>query len=206
MALLHKGLEFETIPWCFTDKEAIAPSGSTRVPVVVDGDKWIADSWQIALYLDATYPERPLMRAQTTRGLSQFVNSWCDRSVLKALSPFALRQVAAVAHDKDKDYFRTTREARLGMTLEEFCNDQAAARDALQSVLAPAEHELSSRDFLGGSSPCYGDYALFGSIKWVHSVSGAVPLANDSAIRSWFERMLDLFNGYARKAPTAGAG
>ena len=28
MALAHKGLSAETIPWCFTDKAAIAPHGS----------------------------------------------------------------------------------------------------------------------------------------------------------------------------------
>ena len=59
MALKHKGLEFETIPWRFTDKAAIAASGSSTVPVLVDGGQTIADSWRIALYLDEAYPSRP---------------------------------------------------------------------------------------------------------------------------------------------------
>ncbi len=40
MALAHKGLEFETIPWRFTDKDIdVAPAGKAgRVPVLVDGE------------------------------------------------------------------------------------------------------------------------------------------------------------------------
>jgi len=46
-------------PWRFTDKEAIAFSGQGRVPVLIDGGKTVADSWTIAVHLDATYPDRP---------------------------------------------------------------------------------------------------------------------------------------------------
>ena len=38
MALAHKGLAVETIPWRFTDKAALAFSGQERVPVIRDGD------------------------------------------------------------------------------------------------------------------------------------------------------------------------
>ena len=45
MALAHKGLEVETIPWRFTDKDIIAPAGKAgRVPVLVDGEHWIDES------------------------------------------------------------------------------------------------------------------------------------------------------------------
>ena len=39
LALMHKGLAFETIPWRFAEKDAIAFSGQGRVPVLVDGDR-----------------------------------------------------------------------------------------------------------------------------------------------------------------------
>ena len=45
LALAHKNLPVETIPWRFTEKAEIAASGQTLVPVLVDGDRWIADSW-----------------------------------------------------------------------------------------------------------------------------------------------------------------
>ena len=45
-ALAHKGLPVETIPWRFTDTNAIAFSGQGRVPVIKDGDKVVAE-WRI---------------------------------------------------------------------------------------------------------------------------------------------------------------
>ena len=59
MALLHKGLAFEALPWRFTDKATIAFSGQEKVPVIVDGDRVVSNSWKIALYLEETYPDRP---------------------------------------------------------------------------------------------------------------------------------------------------
>ena len=59
MALAHKGLAVESVPWRFTEKDAIAFSGQDRVPVMMDGDREVHDSWAIALYLDETYPRRP---------------------------------------------------------------------------------------------------------------------------------------------------
>ncbi len=38
MALEHKGLVAETVPWHFVEKDAIAFSGQKAVPVLVDGD------------------------------------------------------------------------------------------------------------------------------------------------------------------------
>lgn len=59
MALAHKGLSAQSIPWCFTEKDAIAPYRSEKVPVLLDGESSVADSWAIANYLEDNYPERP---------------------------------------------------------------------------------------------------------------------------------------------------
>src|SRR6478752_1951602 len=55
LADAHKGLGAETIPWCFTEKEAIAPHQSEKVPVLLDDDKAVVDSWVIANYLEDAY-------------------------------------------------------------------------------------------------------------------------------------------------------
>ena len=56
LAIAHKGLPVETIPWRFTDKEVIAFSGQGEVPVLVDGDKTLTGSWTIANYLEQAQP------------------------------------------------------------------------------------------------------------------------------------------------------
>ena len=60
MALAHKGLDVATVPWRFTDTDALAFSGQGRVPVIRDNDKVVFDSWAIARHLEQTYPDRPL--------------------------------------------------------------------------------------------------------------------------------------------------
>ncbi len=44
LALAHKGLAVETLPWRFTDRDAIAMSGQDKVPVLVDGGRVVCDS------------------------------------------------------------------------------------------------------------------------------------------------------------------
>ena len=46
----------------FQDSEKIDFSQQGKVPVIVDRNKrgkWVNDSWAIAKYLEATYPDRP---------------------------------------------------------------------------------------------------------------------------------------------------
>ena len=75
MALAHKDLEFETIPWRFTEKDRIAFSGQGLVPVLVDGDRTLHDSWAIAEYLEAAYPHRPsLFGGPEAQAVTRFVN------------------------------------------------------------------------------------------------------------------------------------
>ena len=52
MALAHKGLDVECEPCRFTEKDKLAFSGQTRVPVLRDGDTVVSDSWAIACYLE----------------------------------------------------------------------------------------------------------------------------------------------------------
>ena len=90
LALAHKELPAETIPWRFTEKEAIAPSGQGRVPVLVDGERWIADSWPLANYLEDAYADRPsLFGGPIGRHLSRFYSSsrrYARRGHLRLLS------------------------------------------------------------------------------------------------------------------------
>ena len=96
MALEHKSLEAETVPWRFVEKDVIAFSGQKLVPVLVDGSKTVSDSWEIARYLESTYPNRPsLYGGPASEGLALFVKSWCEqtlnRIVLRIILPDLFR-------------------------------------------------------------------------------------------------------------------
>jgi glutathione S-transferase len=201
MALAHKELSVETIPWRFTEKEAIAKSGQPRVPVLVDGDRWIADSWTIAAYLEDTYPERPsLFGGAAGRALSRFHSTFADTLVSSIFRLIAL-DILRHVHDKDCAYFRSSREDRVGMTLEAFVADRDTRVSTFRESLAPLRLTLRMQPFLGGDRPLYADYAVFGPFQWARCTSPFALLAANDPIRLWRDRLLDAFNGLARVAP-----
>ena len=93
MALAHKGLSAETIPWCFTEKSAIAPHGSEKVPVLLDGDTAVVDSWAIANYLEDEYPDRPsLFGGEGGRAMARMLNWWGD-GVIGGMFPLIIADI-----------------------------------------------------------------------------------------------------------------
>ncbi len=206
LALAHKGLAVETIPWRFTEKDRIAASGQERVPVLVDGDKWIVDSWNIAGYLEDAYPDRPsLFGSGTARALSRFYVGWADLVVQPAMARLIVRDITDHLHPKDRDYFRKSREERFGKTLEAVVADRDKNLPAFRALLAPLRAVLKNQPFLGGASPLQADYIVFGGFQWARAISAFELLEKDDVIYSWRERILDLYGGLARKAPAEAA-
>jgi glutathione S-transferase len=199
MALAHKGLAVETVPWRFTEKDAIAFTGQGRVPVIVDGERAVNDSWAIAQYLEDTYPDRaPLF--PDGRNVARFVNSWADTIQLPGLIRLVVADIHAHLHPKDRDYFRETREKRLGVALEEAQADRTARVSDFRRSLEPLRVTVAAQPYLSGEEPAYPDYIVFGAFQWARSVSDFRLLEPDDPVAAWRGRMLDLFDGLARKA------
>ena len=201
MALLHKGLDFETIPWRFTEKDVIAPYKSTTVPVLLDGNQSVYDSWAIAVYLDEVYPSRPRLFSGTeARTLTDFLAQW----TIKALHPLIMRiiilELFGKIHAKDKAYFRESREKRYNATLEEVGSDPKAAVAAFRGALDPVRPVLVQNPFLSGNGPGFADYVLFGTFQWPRCISPTRLLEPDDPIYAWRERLLTMYDGYAWKA------
>lgn len=58
-------------------------SGQRQVPVLKDNNTVVADSTAIALYLDKTYPERPVIPADPKmKGLCLMIEDWADESIV----------------------------------------------------------------------------------------------------------------------------
>lgn len=201
MALRHKGLDFETVPWRFTEKEVIAPHGSSTVPVLVDGARAVYDSWAIALYLDEAYPSRPsLFGGNEARVLCDFFNQWTVKVLQPVLMRVIVLDIFGKLHEKDRAYFRESREKRFGRTLEEHAADPRGALAAFRGVLEPVRPVLVQNAFLSGFGPGFADYILFGPFQWARAMSATRLLEPDDPVYAWRERMLDLFDGYARAA------
>ena len=200
MALAHKELEVETIPWRFTDKDAIAFSGQGVFP----SRRWRPgriDSWAIATYLEDTYRDRPsLFGGAEGRAVSRFVNVWADTVLLSGILPLVVIDIFAHLHEKDRAYFRETREKRLGAALEKVSANRETDVLAFRKVLEPVRGLLAAQPYFGGETPAYADYAVFGCFQWARCVSAFHLLLKDDPVWAWRERLLSAFNGFARKA------
>jgi glutathione S-transferase len=202
MALAHEGLAFEPVPWRAVEKEGIAPSGGGTVPVLVDGGRWIRESWDIALYLETAHPNRPsLFNGDGDRTKSYFIDGWTTNIVHPVIARAVLLDQFPLLAAKDQSYYQERTKRKFGVTLEELCRDQEGAIAQLQGILSPLQQVLERSDFLGGDRPGYGDYIVFGAFQWARVASRRRLVDDDSPVRHWFLRLLNAFDGFAASQP-----
>jgi len=206
MALAHKGLEVETIPWRFTEKDRLPQPNQGRVPVIVDNDRVVHDSSAIAEYLETRYPDRPsLFGDERARALTRFVQNWTETVLQPGLVGFVVLDICRHSAPEDQEYFRRSREERFGTTLEDVVKNREARLPAFRDSLAPLRRTVERQKFLAGAAPAYADYVVFGAFQWARAISDFELLAADDPVAAWRGRLLDLFNGLARKAPGYGS-
>lgn len=205
MALAHKGIEVETIPWRFTDKDKLPQPNSGRVPVIVDGNRVVHDSSAIASYLEEHYPGRPaLFGGEAGRALTTFVQNWNETVVQPGLVGFVVLDIYRHVAPEDRDYFRRSREERFGRTLEEVVKDREMRLPGFRDSLTPLRRTVERQAFLCGAAPAYADYIVFGAFQWARAISDFELLDADDPVAAWRGRMLDAFGGLARKGPAYG--
>ena len=202
-ALAHKELPVETIPWRFTEKEAIAFSGQKRVPVIRDGQHVVSDSWAIAEYLENTHPEPTLFGSGAARAHALFIRHWADAVMVPWIARCIVRDIWDIADPKDKAYFRETREARLGSSLDQVHADRDRHAGVFRESMAPVRSVLSTQPFFGGESPTYADHIVAGMLMWARCASRFPLLAEGDAVGVWFDRMRDQYGGMGRSAKAA---
>jgi glutathione S-transferase len=201
LALEHKRQAVETVPWRFTEKEEIAFSGQGKVPVILDGQKVLSGSWEIAEYLEGKHPEEPsLFGGSGGKAAIRFIESWTDTALMNGILPFIIMDLFNHLDPKDRVYFRTSREQRLGMTLEQFGATRESKIKSFQQSLEPLNRTLKGQPFIGGDQPNYGDYIVLGAFMWARSVSSYKLLQPVDPAAAWRARMLDRF-AVARTSP-----
>jgi len=202
LALAHMGLDPKTRLVRVSDKAAIEFSQQLKVPILVVGETVISDSWQIGVYLAATYRDRPsIFGCEAGQGLARFVNSWVDRQLIPQLVPLLMIDVMECVDEEDARHLRPQIEQSFRGTLEKLAENRDAEIAGFRRLLDPARTTLRTQPFLSGAAPAYADYILFSVFQWARIVSEFELLENRDIVAAWRERMLDLFGGLARREP-----
>jgi glutathione S-transferase len=204
-ALAHKGIDPEVIPTRFADVARIRGlSGQDLVPIIEHDGQVVHDSWSIACHLEDRFPDRPsLFGGPAGRGAARLVNIWSDSVINPAMRRLLSADFIWCIDPGDRAYFRRSREAQFGMSLEEHCADRAQWSSAFTEVCAPLERTLSEQAFLAGEAPAYIDYVVFSVFQWARIGSPRDVLADTptpgaaklDAMRAWRARMVALHGG-----------
>lgn len=197
MTLEHKQLPYESrllqfTPFAQRSPEHLALNPRGRVPVVRDGDYALYESIAIIAYLEAKYPERPVLgRAPEETGL---VWRWVSE-LMSYLEP-ALDRVCIPIYR--------------GTAPEQVDAVRAASRD-VATELAPFEARLAKQTWLVGDGPTAADYALVPQVGHLYRAMSK-PVAQDldlelqpvsarfPAVAAWWDRIRAL-PGFERTYP-----
>jgi glutathione S-transferase len=204
MALAHKNLACETIPTAFTEVSAVEDGASKTIPVIRDGETVVSDSFAIALYLEHTYPDRPtLFGGKGGEAMARFIERWALAAIHPAIASAALMDIHDRLAPLDQVHFRKTREARFNKPLEEVPIGRDDRLDAFRANLSPLRAMLADQPFIGGNTPLFCDYIVFGALQWARVISPFQFLAADDPVSAWFDRCLELHDGLGASVPAA---
>jgi glutathione S-transferase len=205
-AFAHKGLQPTVVPTRFADVDRIRKlSGQQFVPIIEHDEKVVHDSWAIACYLEHRFPAAPsLFGGAAGRGVARLVNIWSDTVLGEVMRQQIYMDFIKCIEPGDRAYFRSTREAQLGMTLERYSADRDARLPGLLATCAPLERTLSEQPFLAGEAPAYVDYVIFSVFQWarIGSPRDVLPAgAGVDELRDWRTRMVALYDNLGDRFP-----
>ena len=125
-----------------------------------------------------------------------------DIAIVGGIFPLIIADIPNNLAEVDATYFRQSREARFGgKTLEEIMASRDSGVVAFRKSLEIMRQTFKTQPYLGGAAPNYADYIVFGGFQWARVVSPFKLLKSDDPIYAWREKLLDAFDGMARKSP-----
>ena len=198
-ALGRKGLPFESVPLGYMEMPGAFGGRFKTVPVLSHGETMLNESWDIAQYLDRAFPDLPAIFSGPAEYAAVRLNDdWFTAAVMRKLAQIYTLDIHDSVRAADRAYYRQSREARFGATLEAFTAGREALLPVVREALAPLRAQLSRSPFLGGDAPTYLDYVALGAFQWVASVSTLPLLARDDTLRAWLDRGFDLYGAIGR--------
>ena len=157
--------------------ELMQKSGSRQVPVLKDGSTYVADSTEIALYLERKYPERPIIpQDPVAKGLCLLMEEWADTSIgLKGRKAFvgALNQNqnfrTSLLPANTPDLLKTAVGAIPGEVLDVLGTGVGFGADAVKEAKKSLTQDLEAlclilqnQPYLTGDTPTLADLTVAG--------------------------------------------
>ncbi len=179
LILDYKGLEYRKIEVTpgVGQLELFRLSGQPQVPVLKDGETFVADSTEIAFYLDRKYPERPIIPDDPlARGQCLLIEEWADESIgLKGRKAFvgALNQNpnfrTSILPKNTPDLFKTLLKSVPSEFLDLLGTGVGFGKDAVKEAQKGLKQDLEAlslilqhRPYLVTDQPTLADLTVAG--------------------------------------------
>ncbi|KAH8831705.1 hypothetical protein DL96DRAFT_1588729 [Flagelloscypha sp. PMI_526] len=150
-------------------------------PFIIDSTtgKVVADSWEIALYLDETYPDAPRLIPLGQKASIRVFSVHVQTKLFPALFPYNGIQTVAVLNPASQTHFRWARalESR-GKTLESRREEASWEKvvetfDGLERLAKLNETDSFSNGWFVGSEITWADIVVCACLAWVRGLHGA---------------------------------
>lgn len=162
MCLKLKGIEFESAPLTYPEIHAILPGilhkekGCT-VPVLVDGENVIQDSFKIAQYLEEKYTGASIF--QGNLALHEFIYNWIAE-IKEPLFKLVILDIANKLDDESKEYYIKKNTALYGDLRIAALKDREVNVKQIQRNLNLLLGNLQRSTFLSGETIGWTDITL----------------------------------------------
>ncbi len=175
-----------------------------KVPVLEHGSEVIADSSDIARYLDRVFPEPPIYpNTARERALAHFLEDWADESLyfFELWLRFGVQENAGEwsrrASHSEPPLIRRATERALPTLMRNVLRGQGLGRQPAERVFAELERHLRAiEDWLGenewmvGDRLCIADIAIYSQLAYAAETGeGASALARHPKLLVWMERV-----------------
>jgi len=180
LALTYKDVPFTTEWISYPDIKTTFPHLSTpdkplvTLPIIkTQNGELICDSWNIAEYLEQTYP------ASTNNSLFRgheeahyFFQQYVSNSIVPLLRYLVPPRVPDILDERGAEYFKRTRQEMFGMPLEEMAKQNHIDKIDLLKVSLKSVHNtlLKTNNFISGDEITYSDIILLSVYLWIHAV------------------------------------
>lgn len=175
VAAHEKGLDYEMVPAnpSQPSEEFLKVSPFSKIPALSDGDFCLADSTAIVTYLEAKYPEPPLLPAEPqARGRAVWFEEVADTVLIPAGAPIVINRFLRpkiFGTDGDEDAAK-------------------AGEEAVRKPLAYLEGAVGQGGWLAGDFSV-GDIAVACCIKTLSYTGWTLDPASYPKLAAWYERV-----------------
>jgi len=175
-----------------------------KLPTIEDGSRLVADSTEIAYYLEERFPEPPLLpKHPLERALVHVLEDWADESLyfyemtLRFALPHNRRRWLPVLTKYDSAWFQRIAPFVMPLIFHRRVRTQGIGRKPTEAIIADVERHVRAIDglvgdgqWLVGSALTLADIAVFVQLFCIRgSDAGARVVAAHPRVAAWMDRV-----------------